>query len=250
MVAIRSALLNSYGVLHAFSTRRGGVSKGEFTSLNLGRALGDDERCVDANLQIFCDDLGVARECLHAQKQVHGDRVRTVAETQTAEDTASVEGDALIALVAGVAVAIRTADCVPVLLAHPQSGAVAAVHVGWRGAVAGIVPKTIASMNAPAMEILCAIGPHIRVESFEIGEEVAAEIDRAAHPTFAVLRRAGLKPHGDLSALVIAQSVRAGLLSSHVDDLGECTFEGSATYFSHRRDQGKTGRQLSAIVAG
>ncbi len=124
----------------------------------------------------FARSLGLSRNRLFEQRQVHGTDVRVVSETDAADTFAELEGDALITRAEGYAVAARTADCVPILIAHPPSGHVAAVHAGWRGAVAGILPRAIASLAHDPSELIVALGPHIRVEAFEIGEEVAAEM--------------------------------------------------------------------------
>jgi YfiH family protein len=136
----------------------------------------------------------------------------------------------------------------PILIAHPASGHVAAVHAGWRGAVAGILPRAIASLAHDSSELIVALGPHIRVEAFEIGEEVAAEMERVANGR-AVVQRSAAKPHGDLAALIRLQLRDAGVPNEAVDDVGGCTSSDAAQFFSHRRERGKTGRHLSAIVA-
>ena len=104
------------------------------------------------------------------------------------------------------------------------------------------------------MTLYCAIGPHIRPDAFEIGEEVAAEIDAAAARCGAAsaVRRssvAGAKPHADLAALLTAQLVALGVPPAHIDDTGGCTFAEPDRFYSHRRDQGHTGRHFAVIVA-
>jgi copper oxidase (laccase) domain-containing protein len=135
-----------------------------------------------------------------------------------------------------------------VLIAHPPSGQVAAVHAGWRGAVAGIVPVAIEALAHDPSELIVAIGPHIRVAAFEIGEEVAADMDRAAGGSV-VVDRTHAKPHGDLAALIHHHLRLAGVLHDAIDDVGGCTHSDAAHFFSHRRDRGETGRHLSAIIA-
>lgn len=175
--------------------------------------------------------------------------MREISASDVVETISDMEGDALIARTEGFAVAARTADCVPVLIGHPSSGEVGAVHAGWRGAVAGIVARTIHALSHDPAELVVAIGPHIRVGAFEIGEEVAREMERAASGG-AVVVRGGPKPHGDLAALVRLQLLEAGVRDDAIDDVGGCTHADAAHFFSHRREHGKTGRHLSAIVAG
>lgn len=224
------------------------MSAPPYDGLNLGLHLGDDEKLVRENRARFAESLGISLERLFEQRQVHGCFARELADADDALAIADAEGDGLVARLDGVAVAARTADCVPVLLAHPASGDVAAVHAGWRGAVAGVVPNAIERLAHDPTELLAAIGPHIRVGAFEIGEEVAGEMERAAGGR-AVVDRGREKPHGDLAKLVELQLLDAGLPLEAIDDVGGCTYSDSALFFSHRRDRGKTGRHLSAIVA-
>lgn len=231
-----------------FATRRGGVSKPPFDSLNLGLHLGDDDASVWQNRERFASDLSVTPGRLFEQRQVHGVDVRVVSEASEPNRVADFEGDALIARDAGLAVAARTADCVPVLVAHPPTGDVAAIHAGWRGAVAGVVPNALRALAHPPSELIIAIGPHIRVAAFEIGEDVARELERVGGSA-SVQRVPGEKPHGNLIALVRTQLESVGVPNASVDDVGGCTYSDAANFFSHRRDRGRTGRHLSAIVA-
>jgi YfiH family protein len=246
--AWQSTLLQRHGFHHVFATRAGGVSLPPYDTLNLGFHLGDDDDAVRENRSRFAKSLGIASDRLFEQRQVHGTQVREVADTDVAKTMADLEGDALIARIEGVGVAARTADCVPVLIAHPSSGHVGAAHAGWRGAVAGIVPRAIHALSHDPAELLVAIGPHIRVDAFEIGEEVAREMEQASGGR-AVVQRGGLRPHGDLAALIRLQLRDLGVPDAAIDDVGGCTHTEAAYFFSHRRERGKTGRHLSAIVA-
>jgi YfiH family protein len=245
---VRSSLLSRHGFVHAFATRRGGVSKAPFDTLNLGQHLGDEDSAVRENRRRFAMALGVGEDALFQQRQVHGADVRILTAADRSADIAGCEGDGLVSRTAGQAVAARTADCVPVLIAHRASGQVAAVHAGWRGAVAGVVVAAIEAMGFDPAELLVAIGPHIRVAAFEIGEEVAEQMREAAAGA-PVVDDSWAKPHGKLAALVEAQLQASGVPRSAIDDVGGCTHDEPERFFSHRRDQGRTGRHLSAIVA-
>ena len=261
-VLLRSGLLTAEGFAHGFSLRTGGVSVGAFASLNLARTVGDDADHVAENHRRFADAVGYPAVQLFEVSQVHGARVRTVkvglaldetARDETALDPAEVRREEADALVTdSAAVAVRVADCVPVLLASRRTGAVAAVHAGWRGTVAGVLPAALDSLAAldgsRPTDVVAAIGPHIRVASFEVGEEVAQALAHAA-PAVPVVHREGYrKPHVDLSAIVRHQLLSAGLDDAAIDDIGGCTFEEAERFFSHRRDRGQTGRHLAAIV--
>lgn len=245
---LSSMLLARHGFRHGFATRAGGVSKAPFDTLNLGFHLGDDDDAVRENRLRFARTLGLTLDHVFEQRQVHGHDVREITLLDRAAQVADAEGDALIARDAGLAVVARTADCVPILLAHLSSGDVAAVHAGWRGAVADVVGRTVEQLGHDPAEVIAAIGPHIRVRAFEIGEEVASAMERSAGGR-RVVDRSGMKPHGDLAALIRLQLQDRGVIPTAIDDVGGCTHDDAGLFFSHRRDQGRTGRHLSAIVA-
>jgi len=243
VIAVRSTLLDAHDFAHGFSTRQGGVSEGAFASLNLARTVGDDPAAVAENTRRFVEAIGGPKR-LYEVSQVHGDTIVEVAGEPVA-DVRPIEADALLTRAAGAAVAVRTADCVPVLLADPRTGAVAAVHAGWRGVEARIVPEAVARLGHPT-RLLAAIGPHIRLDAFEVGPEVAERIAAAAHGEPVVQPR-DPRPHVDLARAVRAQLVHAGV--ERIDDVGGCTHAEADRFFSHRRDAGHTGRHLSAIAA-
>ena len=245
---MRSGLLDRFGFRHGFATREGGVSLAPFDTLNLGFTVGDDVDAVTENRRRFTASLELADDRLFEQRQVHGATVREVSPTDSPSAVAELEGDALIARVSGMGVAARTADCVAILIAHPITGDVAAVHAGWRGAVANVTRQAIDALGRNPAELLVAIGPHIRGDAFEIGADVAAELEASA-PGCEVVDRSRLKPHGLLGKLVHYQLRKAGVPQDAIDDVGGCTHRDGAQFFSHRRDAGTTGRHLSAIVA-
>jgi YfiH family protein len=157
------------------------------------------------------------------------------------------EGDALISNRPGVTLAVRTADCLPILLADPRNRAVAAVHAGWRGTVAGIVPKTVQAMVARfgtrPEELVVAIGPGIGPCCFEVGPEVAAQF-AAFFP-----ERDDL---GGLTRIDLAETNRRQLRRNdgtvgQVATANLCSFCRSDLFHSYRRDHEKAGRMISAI---
>lgn len=241
-MTLRSAQLTQQGFVHGFSTREAGVSNAPFDSRNLGRAIGDSEDAVAENHRLLAQDVGY--ESLFELSQVHSAVVREVRRTEDPKLVRAEEGDALIAREAGVAVGVRTADCIPLLLAHPHTGAVAAVHAGWRGVEAGIAGAAVRTMGVSASELIAVAGPHIRLASFEVGEDVAERLE-AASSAQNVVSRAYAKPHVDLFRVLKAQLADIGV---RLEDLGGDTFADVGRFFSYRRD-GKTGRHLSVIVA-
>lgn len=243
MIAVRSELLSRHGFAHGFSTRMGGVSEGAFASLNLGRTVGDDPEAVAENVRRFATAIGADVDHLFEVSQVHGHTVARVSAQSEVLEVRRIEADALVTGTSGAAVGVRTADCVPILIADRDRGAVAAVHAGWRGLVAGVIGAALEALGADSKAVVVAIGPHIR--QFEVGEDVAAEIAAACGPSVIVERSP--RPHADLARAARLQLTARGV--REIDDVGGCTLRESARFFSHRRDAGVTGRHLSAIVA-
>lgn len=266
-----SPLLAAHGFAHGFSTREGGLSAPPFDTLNLARNVGDDPASVAANHARFARAVGYAPERLAEVTQVHGARTLDVDAfvgegALDVERVRAEEADAIASARAGIAVAVRTADCLPLLLADPRTGVVAAVHAGWRGAAAGIATAAIEHLarahRARPSTLVAAIGPHIRAASFEVGDEVVDAFERALEAVSspharraaiaregALVKRVGARPHASLAALVVAQLLGAGLSLDRIDDVGGDTFAEAARFHSYRRDGARSGRQLSVIVA-
>lgn len=239
-------------VVHGFSLRSGGVSAAPFSSLNLGFHVGDAPQSVTENLARLEAAAGIAPGALHTVTQVHGDRVLEAPESRRrktdAREGASDLGqaDALISRHPGVAVGVRTADCVPLLIQAP-SGEVAAVHAGWRGVESEIVLRAIEQLAAPASRLRVAIGPAIGVCCYEVSAELAGRF--AERFGAGVVRSAGGEggPRLDLIAALKVTLATAGVPDAQVDVLGVCTACDELRCFSHRRDRGATGRHLSFI---
>jgi len=229
-------------VTHGFTTRLGGVSEGRFATLNLGERWGDAPEAVAENYRrvAAAGEFDLAR--LVRVRQVHGAEV--LASVDVTPDSAADaiwhhrdHGERVVA--------VLTADCVPILLCDRQATVVAAVHSGWRGTVADIAGRTVATLVAAGSdpgELLAAIGPCIEVDAFEVGEEVAAAFaDRF------VVRAGYAQPHVDLVGCVRAQLEAAGLPANQIERVGACTHANGDLYFSYRRDGAGIGQQLSFI---
>src|SRR4051812_36197982 len=165
---LTSDLLTRAGAVHGFSTRNGGVSRGPRATLNLGGSVGDEPEAVEQNLARLAAAAGFARTAFRSAVQVHGDRVLEVGERP--HDPAS-EADALLATAPGIVAAVKTADCVPVLLFHPGTGEAAAVHAGWRGTEAAIVCRAVEALarrGGDPRGVLAAVGPAIGACCYEV----------------------------------------------------------------------------------
>jgi YfiH family protein len=237
---VASRLLHRFP--HGFSTRRGGVSPAPWDSLNLGGAVGDEPSRVAENWRL----LEVATGLSFARvRQVHGTRVVT-AEAPCAPCD---EADAVVSRTSGVAACVAVADCVPVLIADPASGAVAAVHAGWRGTVARAAAAAVEALAARGgsrpRDLLAAIGPSIGPCCYEVSHDLAARFEAAFGP--GVVDRSRPAPRLDLWEANARALGAAGLLPERIDRLARCTACEHRLFFSHRRDAGATGRQVAWI---
>jgi len=247
-----SRLLDAAGVSHAFSTRRGGVSPAPFESLNLGNPTGcdvvDDGERIERNYALLQEAIGcggMERCRLH---QVHGADVHAVRAGMPFES--GMKGDALTSDDPGRVIAVRVADCVPILMASDDGAIVAAIHAGWRGVVANVVAATMNQVRerSPRSRFVAAIGPCIGFDSFEVGVEVLEEFERAFGADAPVRRVDEGKGRVDLREAVKRQLRMEGLSDDRIDTTDRCTFRDADEFFSHRRERGVTGRMCALIA--
>ena len=240
------------GFRHAFTTRRGGASLAPFDSFNLGGKWGDDVGRVAENRRRL--RLAAGGRDVHFATQVHGRAITRVDAGAVASETIRVAADGVITSAPDTSVGVYVADCVPILLADPRTGACGAVHAGWRGTVAGVLGQAISALveqaGARPADLRVAVGPFIGPCCFEVGPEVVAAVTGA----FPMAREAGAilvdKPraHVDLGILNRLTATALGVPVDAVDVAGLCTACDSTRFYSYRRDHGKTG-QLAAFVA-
>jgi YfiH family protein len=234
------------GVSHRFFGRVGGTSPNPWLGLNISYDVGDAPARVTENLARTRFQLGVGKDALFCARQVHGVAVAVVDVATAVDAIAEVHADAVVTARAGVGVGVRTADCAPILLAADDGSVVAAVHAGWRGAVAGVIEAAVAAMGVPPERLVAAVGPCIGQDAFEVGPEVVAAAAAAVDVEGLVRAGQNDRQHLALAALCGRLLQRAGV--RRVDVLDVCTHADAVAYFSHRRDNGLTGRQLSAIA--
>jgi polyphenol oxidase len=219
------------------TTRSGGQSRGSYATFNLGAHVGDDPDAVTHNRELLRAALPADPIWLH---QVHGTQVL---------DATAVSGiptaDAAYTTVRHVVCAVQTADCLPVLLAARDGGAVAVAHAGWRGLAAGVIEATVEAMRAHSGGFIAYLGPAIGPQAFEVGGEVL-EAFCAADPEGAkAFGKTGEgKYHADLYALARQRLRRAGV--EEVYGGGFCTYRERERFYSYRRER-DTGRMASLI---
>lgn len=244
---LQSARLRDAGFSHGFSTRRGGVSVAPFASLDL--AFTTEPTALTENRVRLARALGVLPSQLYQVHQVHGNAV-----AESGGDALSLQNhqaDALIARAGTMhAIAIRVADCVPILVADPASGDVAAIHAGWKGVTLGVVGQAVRQLQGlrPSSHLIAAIGPCIGACCFEVGHDVATQIEAAVGIAL-VDRRTESKSFIDLRRAVRAQLRAAYVQDAYIDEIDACTYCDAETYYSYRRDGAQSGRQVGAIVA-
>lgn len=243
---VRLLRCTALAVPHGFSTRIGGVSAAPFDALNLGFSSGDDPEAVRANRARFAAALGLNAPIVTAH-QVHGPAVR-VAEDTLGE--ADCKADSVVCAEPWSAVGVFTADCTPILLWDPGTGAVGAVHAGWRGTVADAAGEAVRAIarryGADPARMIAAVGPAIGPCCFEVGPEVAAAFAEAGLPEAVVPREP--KPHVDLWLANQRRLTAAGLAPGNVHRSDACTFCDAGRFYSWRRDAGETGRMQAAIA--
>ncbi|MGW7008871.1 peptidoglycan editing factor PgeF [Streptomyces sp. NPDC054933] len=225
------------GAHFAFTDRWGGVSAAPYEELNLGGAVGDDPQAVRTNRELAAKALGLAPGDVVWMNQVHGNDVAQVVAPWGDAPVPAV--DAVVTARPGLALAVLTADCVPVLLADPVAGVVSAAHAGRPGLVAGVVPAAVEAMTrlgARPERITAFTGPAVCGRCYEVPDEMRERVADVVPEAWA--ETSWGTPSVDVTAGVHAQLARLGVSireKSHI-----CTLE-SADHFSYRRDR-TTGR--------
>jgi YfiH family protein len=249
---LTSPLLAGLGVHHAFFTRQGGVSKAPYDSLNVGRGSGDDPASVAENRRRAAASFGLETHALSTCYQTHS--AAPVIADQAWGDWRP-QGDAVVTRVPGVLCGALAADCAPVLLVDPTARVAAAAHAGWRGAIGGILERTIEAMErlgARRANLAVAVGPTIGPKSYEVGLEFLArfEADHPANARFFAPGETAEKRLFDLPGFVLSRLAAAGVVNA--EWIGRDTVAEEALFFSNRRTvrRGASdyGRLLSAIT--
>lgn len=238
----------------AFTSRLGGVSPAPWDSLNLSRTREPSPANKRENFRRAAGAVGVDPASMALVNYEHGDGiVRLTARDAGKGFSREIDYphcDALIAMEPGVTAVTLHADCVPVFVADPGRGRIAACHAGWKGTAKRLPGKLVAefvSMGSAARDMLVAIGPHIRTCCFEVGDEIAEiferefgadTVDRCSYP----------KPHVSLERAILRQFAEAGIGPEQVSLSGDCTHCLQDLYYSHRRDRGATGAMGSFVA--
>lgn len=244
------------GVVAAFSTRRGGRSRGVYATLNLGLTVGDDRAAVLTNRELFCSALGLDWRRLVTCAQVHGTAVAVVGAADRGRGAADPAGavpgtDGLATNTPGVPLVTFYGDCVPLFLYDPVNRAIALAHAGWRGTLGRIGAVAVAVLrerfgSAPA-NILAAIGPAIGPCCYTVGDEVAVRF-RREFPGGLVRRGTDGTWRLDLGMVNRQVLHEAGIPPGNLAAANLCTACNPADFFSHRASGGNTGRMVAIMM--
>lgn len=242
----------------AFSTKRGGgVGQGAYSTFNITHYCGDSPENVAANRALLCSHLKIDDTQLILPHQTHGTDIVEIDKAfltlDACERVARLHSvDAVCTREKGICIGVSTADCIPVLLYDSSSGTVAAIHAGWRGTVAGIVEKSIRTMqrtcNLCPATTYAIIGPGISLDAFEVGDEVYDTFRAASFPMDSLARRYGQRWHIDLPQANRLQLLACGLSDVNIFQSGLCTYTLHEEYFSARRLGIKSGRIFNGII--
>lgn len=268
-------VLNYYDLsddVKAFSTtRHGGVSEGNYASLNINEYCGDSKANTDANRLLLANELGIDTNHIIMPHQTHGVESRIIGEEfanlPDGVKKMLLEGvDAVMTNIPGMCIGVSTADCIPVLLYDEEHHAAAAIHAGWRGTQARIVHKVVQEMRMayqtdPA-KLKAVIGPGISLDNFEVGDEVYAAFEQAAFDMSSIAEeRIKRNPnaedpakaferkwHINLPLANIQMLTHNGVDEANIINTGICTFDNADNYFSARRLGIESGRIYTGII--
>lgn len=227
---------------HAVFTRLGGISKPPFATLNIGNSVGDDPAATAENHARIYRHMEVRAEHVTTGQQVHGNHVAVV----THQDGGRVhpKTDGLITSSPGLALMLRFADCQPILLYDRARHVLGLIHAGWRGLAQGMAHRAVEAMQrafgSDPLDLLAALGPAIGPCCYEVGDDVASAMGYSLPHWRRVMKRDGSKWRLDLPAANAQQLARAGV--TRFEEAGICTRCHSDEFFSHRADNGLTGR--------
>ncbi|SDL76429.1 peptidoglycan editing factor PgeF [Sediminibacillus halophilus] len=241
------------GLKAGFTTRQGGESFPPYDTFNLGLHVKDNPDAVIANRQKLADKTGFPLNDWVAAQQIHGTEVAIITEADKgkgsqAQADAIINVDGLVTKQKGILCTAFFADCVPLYFFDPSTSWIGIAHAGWRGTVNGMAEKMVSVLKGNGVQpdtLLAAIGPSINVAAYQVDDKVINLVpnglkDEVVHKeesgTFLDLQR--------LNELLLQ---RAGLPPENIKRSRLCTFEESELFFSHRREEGKTGRMLGFI---
>ena len=241
------------GMIAGFSSRNGGISRSPYNSLNLGFGTDDQLVNVEGNRATFARAFNLSPHQLLTVKQVHGDEILLIDEPNPdLSHFLSVKVDAIITNQPGIMIGVLTADCFPLLIWHKKIKLAAVIHAGWRGAANGLITKVVQTLHSqfdcPTAELQVAIGPGIGAHTYEVDRPVR-DAFRQGSGYWSEISKETKLGHWQLNIPLSCQLQleQAGLKPQNIEIVKECTCCHPELFFSHRRDNGVTGRQIGFI---
>jgi len=237
-----------------FTTRRGGVSKGPYSSLNLGYHTGDDPDAVTANRRLVTDALNIEEDRLITLNQIHSDRLVVLEREEDLLLKKGSSGDGLITHLSNVAISILCADCQAIYLYDPCNRVIAVAHAGWRGAVAKIAASCLQEMSkvygSRPVDCYAALSPAAGPCCYEVGEDVYQAIQEAFPEAFRNLleEKGNGKWFFNISQSNCLVLQDAGVLRENISISSFCTICRQDLFFSYRGSQGETGRMAAILI--
>jgi YfiH family protein len=245
---------SSRGLIHGIVSRRGGVSPAPWASLNCGGTVGDDPDHVRQNRRRAFGIFNLPLDCMYDVWQVHSDRVVCTSAPRP-PDQPHLQADGILTNVPGVALFMRFADCVPILLYDPQKRVIGLVHAGWLGTVKKITSHAIEEMSrcyqSDPKDVIAGIGPSIGPHHYEVGQDVVSQVEEAFGPDADRVLQTGDKGEETGVKFDLWSANRLTLEANGVRSIeisGICTACHPEDWFSHRGEKGQTGR-FGALIS-
>lgn len=237
-----------------FTTRNGGSSRPPYNSLNLGFGSGDQSTHVEANRALFARSFQVEPHLLLTVKQVHGSEILVIDQPNPeVSHFQRVECDAIITNQCRILIGILVADCYPVILYDHVRHVSAVIHLGWRGTAAGLLGRSIKAMQnifgSRTCDIAAAVGPGIGAHNYEVDRPVRDAFRSGVGQWDQIAREVRLGHWQlDLKTSILLQLAGSGIGQPAIDAVQECTCCHKETFYSYRRDRGRTGRQMGFVL--
>ncbi|MBI4963525.1 MAG: peptidoglycan editing factor PgeF [Desulfomonile tiedjei] len=252
-IALAVSAAESFGAVMAFSLRQGGQSPEPFDSLNFSASQGDSQENVRSNFAILGKHIGIDPQRIVTCRQVHGDHIQMV---DAPLDMPS-QADAIVTATPDIFPAVKTADCVPILILDPVRKIAAAVHAGWRGTILRITRKTLefmgATFHSDPSQLLVGIGPGIGPCCYEVDDAVLKPFRKSFPDAERFISEHNSSPrsttsyHLDLSAANRFELTEMGVPQKNIHVADLCTACHKDLFFSHRRDGANSGRHIAVV---
>jgi len=237
---------------HCFFSRKNGVSKGIYNSLNCGLGSKDNKKNVIQNINIVCKKLNCEKKPIIALNQTHGNKVVCFNNREKVKD--KIVGDAIVTKLKNIGIGVLTADCVPILFCDPKKKIIGCVHAGWKGALSGVIENTIdkfLELNSNARDLIAAIGPCINHQRYEVGHDFYKKfVSQSKNNGRFFIISNDKKYLFNIRSYINAKLIGLGI--KNIDHIKMDTFSDKENFFSYRRskrDNNKDyGRCISVII--